>query len=320
VDVLVFDPEGAFPVVESKGLVPFEGKRKVEKTVRVVLGKGFDPYFNFAIFADEGLDMAGNSYTDSYNSAIAPYDPLSPGSYGDMGTNAKDRWDVVLLNNIVVNGDARTGYKSDPFAVIRLRNNAKINGLTGTLEKPKILTPYPAPTLPFRGDFYLPRGRPEVIISESGEYSSFALGANTGVTLSGQVTVFINGDFSMDSNSYLNISYNSSAELILGNGTFDQASNSSINNLTQDPKNLAILGTADFTTMNWRSNSDFWGVVYVPEASINYSANSDFYGSIVCNYIYLNSQSGIHYDESLGLWKKYGDSSDLLVVRSWQLR
>jgi hypothetical protein len=81
---------------------------------------------------------------------------------------------------------------------------------------------------------------------------------------------------------------------------------------------MSIIGTADFKTMYWRSNTQFWGVAYLPEAFVDYSANSDFYGSIICNEISMSSNAGIHYDESLGTWTKYGTHQSSFEVKSWQ--
>ncbi len=138
------------------------------------------------------------------------------------------------------------------------------------------------------------------------------------MTIQGNVTLYVDGNFTMNANSILEIAPNSSLEIIMGNGVFRQDSNTTITNLTQDPKAMAILGTADFHEMIWKANTGFYGVVYVPEATVDYAANGDFFGSLVCNYLTMSSESGIHYDESLGSWEKYGTISNVFIVQSWQ--
>jgi len=98
------------------------------------------------------------------------------------------------------------------------------------------------------------------------------------------------------------------------------SSNSTINNLTRDPRAFAILGTSSFLDMAMNSNTDFFGVIYVPEATLAMSANADFYGAIVADYISMSSNAGLHYDESLGTWTKYGVHTSGFVVKSWQER
>jgi len=319
VEIEVQNPASDNPFVTAKGIVPWVGGAALEKTVRVDLGHTTQSHFNFGIFGDEGFDLHGNAYTDSYDSRLGPYDPQNPGQKGDVGTNATHQWDVVLLNNTVVNGDATTGFESDPELVIRLRNQALITGELGALNEIKLLPPHRPPLLTQKGAFTT-GGSPEVVITESGTYSSFTINTNAKVTISGDVKIYVNGDFVMNSNSTLEITPGSHVELILGNGVFSQSSNTQVNNLSQDPKNLAILGTSDFKNMIWRSDSQLWGVVYVPEATIDYYSNSDLFGSIVCNNISMSSNAGIHYDESLGSWDKYGTPSPKYQVKSWQER
>jgi hypothetical protein len=318
VDIVIFHPASDNPVVEATGRVPWAEGLPVSRTLRVVLRRGFRSHFDFGIFGDEGVDLHGNAYTDSYNSVYGPYDPLAPGDLGDLGTNAGGPQDVYLVNNTTINGNCLSGFESQPNVVIVTENNAEITGTRTALEEPKPLPVYPPPLLADRGSYDLAPNREDGLITESGKYSSFSLGPNSKVTVSGQVTLFVDGDFTMNSNSVLEIAPGSEVEIILGSGAFIQRSNTQINNLSRDPRALAILGTEDFHSMTFRSNSDFFGVVYVPEATIDFYANADFFGSIVANYLHLSSNAGIHYDESLGEWEKYGVQLTTYVVKSWQ--
>ena len=103
-------------------------------------------------------------------------------------------------------------------------------------------------------------------------------------------------------------------------GTFAQDSNSSFNNLSEDPTSLTILGTDSFNgTMEWNSNSNFWGAIYVPRAQMNIYSDSLFYGSVVARYINMDSSGQIHYDEALAdidTSEFQGDAS--YQVKSWQ--
>jgi hypothetical protein len=241
------------------------------------------------------------------------------GTYGDMGTNAIDSSLVQLFNNTEINGNVVTGFGSIVDQVIELLNRARITSGMDTLNEQKVLPDYLPPIdLSSMGAFYVPSNSSEVVITESGEYSSFTMGSNTTVTIDGDVTLYVNGDFLMSSKSNLDIADGSEVEIVLGDGMFMQSSNSSINNLSQDPKNLTIFGTPDFKQMFWRSNAQFYGCVYVPDAFLNYSSNYDFFGSMICNYLHLSSNSGLHYDESLGKWLKYGAEGDTFSIQSWQ--
>jgi Tfp pilus assembly protein PilX len=320
IDITVLNPASDYPLVMSKGIVPWRGDLSIEKSLCVSLTHGTESYFNFAVFGNEGFDIHGNTYTNSYNSDLGAYDPDNPGDSGDIGTNATHQWDVVLLNNTVVNGNATTGYGSDPEYVIKLKNSAEILGEMKTLTEPKPLPACEPPFLTQRGVFSLGNNAAPVTITESGTYTEFTMGSNTKVTISGDVTLYVDGNFTMNSNAILEILPGSSLELVLGNGTFRQESNTQVNNLTQDPKNLAIMGTAEFKNMIWRANTEFWGVIYVPEATVDYASTGDLYGSIVADYLSMSSNAGIHYDESLRTWDKYVAQTNSLIMRYWQER
>jgi len=328
VNVVISSPSSDTPTVVSTGFVPFIGSNNVYRTVRAELEKGWEPRWHFAVFVDEYLSMAGNAFVDSWNPDDGPYDPKVHGTEGNIGTNATDPADVLMINNTTVYGDASTGPDSDPASVIKFKNSAHITGTTDTLSKLRDMTPWPTPapgTYPSQGP--LDTGKNNTIqITQSGEYSGFNI--NTGGTVSvnspGQkVTLYINGNFSMLSNSTLRVEADTKLEIILGEGTWTQASNTSIVNVTQDCRNLAILGTADFEgdVMTLRSNTTLYAVVYVPVANVIYHANTDFFGAIECNKLYMDASSlsgGIHYDERLGTWKDYGMIGDKYVIKTWQ--
>jgi hypothetical protein len=139
------------------------------------------------------------------------------------------------------------------------------------------------------------------------------------VTITADVTFYITGEFSMASNSQLEIADGVQVTIYLG-GSFVQESNTQINNLSMDATKLQVYGTDSFSgDIDWNSNSDFWGAVYAPRANVIYNSEADFYGSIVGKYLDFSSQSTIHYDEALGDLKVSTGSEDApFVVKSWQ--
>jgi hypothetical protein len=313
----VQNPASDFPVVITTGRVPLGNGVIFERRLRVKLKHRFRSFFDFGIFTDEGFDLYGNGYTDSYNSNDGPYDPTYRHYLGNIGTNADNRWDVVLLNNTIIYGDCATGFESDPAQVIRLRNAATITGDQYALDDVKPMPDITPPFLTSMGAYATGVGA-TTTITGSAEFSSFTLASNSKVTISGDVKIYVNGPFTMGSNSILEITPGSNVEFYLGNGAFNQASNCQVNNLTLDPKRLAFLGTSSFTTMNWRANSQFYGVVYAPQAAVDFSANADVFGSLVCNTLSLSAMAGIHFDESLVDWEKFGTVDPRYRVKDWQ--
>lgn len=317
IEVRVEDPDGDNPVVSSSGRVALVESRVLSKCARVVLEEEkYKPWLN-GIFGDEELDFSSNSYVDSYDSRDGDYGGSNMGSEGHVGTNGTHLGCIDLASNSRIYGDAVSGPESDPDSVIITRGNAEIFGEKSSLSEENPMPPVPLPEeLPYMGDYSLGGGSDT--IDESGEYSSFRLDSNSTVTLTADLTLYITGEFLMRSNTKLEIADGVKATIYLG-GTFTQNSNTQINNLSQDPTKLLMLGTDSFNgEMEWRSNTDFWGAVYVPKADVNFRSNIDFHGSISSKSFQFNSNARIHYDLALAALALDGADGTPFTVKSWQ--
>jgi len=320
IDIRIEDPGSDNPVIESTGRLPYIGTLTVDRTARVVLelGEGYTSLFDFGVFGDEGLELASRAQIDSYDSRIGEYDSHNPGTSGHTGTNATHLGCIYLSPNARIYGNASTGPESIPEDVIITKPVSTISGEKLALSSPKEMPSIPSPEgMTYQGE-YLLDGTVDTI-SESGEYTHFRLSNNAKVTITADVTLYITGDFSMASNSQIEIADDVNVTIYLG-GSFLQESNTQINNLSLDATKLQVYGTDSFTgDMEWRSNTDFWGTFYAPRAHITYNSESDFYGSIVGRYLDFSSQATIHYDEALGDLKvSTGSEGAPFVVKSWQ--
>lgn len=319
IDINITDPEGENPIIDATGKVPYINTLTVDKTIRVILEKGGGPsLFDFGIFGDDGVDLDSNAKTDSYDSRDGLYGDSNVDSQGHVGTNATHYGCISLDSNAKIFGNAYSGPESNPGNVIITRSNSHIYGEKKSLSSLKELPSVPPPEgLPYRGDYFLDSNNQDVI-SESGVYSSFSLKSNARVTITSDVTLYITGDFSMRSNTKLDVSEGVSVKIFLG-GTFEQRSNTQINNLSKEPPKLMVFGTDSFNgEMEWNSNSQFWGAVYVPRANVIYNSNTDFYGSIICKNIHMDSNGKIHYDEALADLDILEGSGASYTVKSWQ--
>ncbi len=322
IDIEVIDPREDNPIIQATGRVPHIGTTTVEKTIRVQLvTRGGQSLFDYGIFGDEGVDFDSNARIDSYDSRDGLYGDENISDYGHTGTNAIHDGCIYLDSNAKIYGDALSGPGSIPVDAIITRSNARIYGDKLALSEEKNLPIIPSPSgLSWRGSYFLGNNH-QATISESGEYTSFQLDSNSVVTIQGDITLYVSDDFLMKSNTQLKIPEGSSLILYLG-GTFEQKSNTKINNLTKDPSMVQIYGTDSFESeMLWKSNSDFYGAVYVPEAYVEYNSNSDFYGSMISKFLHMDSNAKIHYDLALGdLSPIYREGSNSYSVKSWQER
>jgi len=179
----------------------------------------------------------------------------------------------------------------------------------------------PPAGLPSGGDYFL-GGSDTDTISQSGEYSNFCLDSTATVTVTGDVTFYVIGEFFMASNSTLVIESGSSVTIYL-DGTFFMDSNTNMNNSSKDPTKLLIFGTDNFTgTHEIKSNSEFYGAIYTPRADLTIDSNAHFYGSVSASMIEANSNVQIHYDTALAqLEIVQAAVADLpCSVRSWQVK
>ena len=323
IEIRVENPEGESPVVESTGRVPYTGSLIVARTARVVLieeSRGPPPIFDYGVFGEDGVELSPNAVVDSYDSRDGDYGGLNKGEEGHTGTNAIDFGCIYLNSNAEIHGNALSGPKSNPDEVILTESNAKVYGIKLALFSLKKMPSISPPEgLPFRGSYYLDSIHRDTI-SESGEYTSFRLRENAKVTITADVVLYISGDFSMKSNTELEIEEDITVTIYLG-GSFEQQSNTKINNLSKDPAKLVMLGTDSFDGgMEWRSNSSFWGAVYVPRAEVDFSSEADFHGSIVAKFLHLSSKAKIHFDKALAGLEvaAAGGGESSYSVKSWQ--
>ncbi len=318
IEIRVEDPDGDNPVVSSAGRVALVESRVLYKGARVVLEEEkYKPWTN-GIFGDEELEFSSNAYVDSYDSRKGAYGGSNMGSEGDVGTNGTDYGDIDLDPNARIYGNAVSGPESTPEDVIILRGNAEIFGEMDSLSEPHAMPSVPLPEgLPYNGDYFL-GGTDSDTIDQSGEYASFRLDSNAKVTIAADVTLFITGEFAMLSNSELDIADGVKVTIYLG-GSFIQDSNTQINNLSEDPTSLLILGTDSFNgEMEWNSNSQLWCAVYAPKADVHFNSNAGFYGSISAKSFDCDSNSIIHYDWALAALELDGCDGTPFKIKSWQ--
>jgi hypothetical protein len=318
IEIRVEDLDGDNPVVSSSGRVALVESRVLSKCARVVLEEEkYKPWIN-GIFGDEELDFSSNAIVDSYDSREGAYGGSNMGSEGHVGTNGTHYGCIDLASNARIYGNALSGPETIPEDVIITWGNAEIFGEMDSLSEPNDMPSVPLPEgLLYNGDYSL-GGNDLDTIDESGVYTSFRLDSNCTVTITADVTLYVTGEFAMRSNSQLEIAPGVKVTIYLG-GSFIQHSNTQINNLSEDPTSLLILGTDTFNgVMEWNSNTQFWGSVYVPKADVHFNSNADFYGSISAKSFQCDSNSKIHYDLALAALALDGVDGTPFKIKSWQ--
>ena len=102
------------------------------------------------------------------------------------------------------------------------------------------------------------------------------------------------------------------------NGPPGQSATLGTSDMTQSGKaaNLAFLGTTNCTSIAYKGNGDFTGVIYAPQADFQLAGGGsgviDFIGSSVTKTVQMNGHYNFHYDESLK--KDYQDNGYVPVM------
>ena len=317
IEIRVIEPDADDPVAESTGRVSYIGPQKLARTVRSVMG-GYPP-FKFAAFGDEGIMIDEDVFIDSYDSRIGAYDnPGNVGSEGDIGTNSVLDSAIYIDQNANISGDAVSGHESDPDMVITTIPGANIEGVKRALDYQILWPSIIPPDLPYKGDYFITG---EDTIFGSGRYDSFIMEANSEVTIEGDVTFFITADFYMDKNSKLNIADGASLTIYLWGGSFEMDQSSTINNLSEDPTKLVIFGTDSFTGEIYiDQDSQFYGAIYAPKASVRLDQSNGFYGAIIAREILFDQTTVLHYDKALEDLEILPSMGALYEVKSWQVK
>lgn len=264
--------------------------------------------FEFAVFGNEGVQLKNSAVVDWYN-FDADDESLK------VGTNSIASSAIILKNSAMINGDAVVGLGGNPAIVIN--NNGTITGdthaLTAINELPSIVVPEWLQSLP--SSETIPNDTNDTTVTNSAKYNSIQL--NTGKTLiiDGDVSLYVIGEIILNNSAEIQIDNDASLVLYLG-GDFEGKNSSTINNLTQDTKKLQIYCLDSCENMLFKNSSDFYGVVYAPNADVIMYNSADMYGAIVAKSLDQRNSSNFNYDALLRD-ASVNDEAVHFVITNW---
>src|SRR3989338_4712207 len=135
-------------------------------------------------------------------------------------------------------------------------------------------------------------------------FSSLSVASSSQLTVTGNVTLYVNGNFS----------FNSSSDLVLASGakltayvtgTISIGSSGKVNAANdKKPANFFLWSSAISSNnsdykITLTSSSDVYAAIHAPQAAINISSSVDLYGAVRGKYINIASSADFHYDEAL---------------------
>jgi len=245
--------------------------------------------FEFAVFGEESVELKNSAVVDWYN-----YDTDSENL--KIGTNSIASGALTLKNSAVVNGDVIVGMGGSPDIVID-DFGANITGatyvMTKSYELPSIAVPQWLESLPSSEPI-----TDDLTVTNSAKYSGINLQNNKTLLIDGDVTLYVTGEIILGNSAEVQIDNDASLILYLG-GDFEGKNSSTINNLTQDTKKLQIYCLDSCENMQFKNGSDFYGVIYAPNADVIMKNSANLYGSIVAKDFEQKNSSTFNYDASL---------------------
>lgn len=231
------------------------------------------------------VTISGGSYTDSYDSSQGAYSSSAAGSKGNVcsdgtislsGGGTAIRGDAHPGVGKTVNASGGSAVTGSTTALTQPLSEASVNvGSAATVNNNANIPKSAQGKAPLNGNgnFNLSGGDSVTLPPGTYYFASFTLSGGASVGINGPTIIYCQGDVAV--------------------------SGGSIMNSTQLPVNCQLYSMGAHVTLS--GSSQFYGVVYAPNAAITRSGgSSDFFGMMVGASLDLSGGGGCHYDQSLG--------------------
>jgi len=289
--------------------------RTLEATLRL---RGL---FENAIQCRSGIILKSGTVVDTFDSSIS-LDPADCTEPAIIGTNSIDPDMIVLNNGVNVNGDVVVGVGGDTSTVIKDLGGTYDDSYS--LSTPAEFPPVSPPSL-IGPDTSIEVKTGEITIGPGGDYpaigrfSDISMKNSTTLRVIGDCTLYITGDVDMGQSSEIILDETKGASLtIYIDGDWISDNNSGINNATQAPLNFKLYGTGPVgQQIDLKAKSEFYGVIYAPDADLTMFSGGDIYGSFVTNNFELKNPASFLYDVSLKTVSAT-DEGARFVVERWR--
>ena len=262
--------------------------------------------FEFAVFAEDGAELKNSALVDGYN--FGEDDEILK-----FGTNSIASGAFTFKNSSTINGDVVVGVGGNPDYVID-DFGATITGDTRALRESNVLPPISVPqwldSLPSSGTI-----TNDSTVTNSAKYSSIDLNNSKTLLIDGDVILYVTGEIILGNSAEIQIDNDASLILYLG-GNLEGKNSSTINNLTQNAKKLQIYCLDSCENMVFKNSSDFYGVIYAPNAEVIMNNSAKIYGAVVARDFQQMNSGIFNYDASLRD-ASVNDEAVRFVVTHW---
>lgn len=291
----------------------------VEKYAAALIEKS-TPFADFALFADDKINISGNVAIHSFN----PKKEQADTANANLGTNENQRNSIIFSNACgFIDGSVFTGpgINEKSAGSIGVSDNVRINGRKKKLLWNRPMPPVEIPeSIPKRilrknavsDGFSIEPGNYEeklrveknetILLTGPGEFVFTGIDVDEGGrivadTTQGSVKIFLDGDLSVKDNNG-------------DSGIFNLD-----NNEVSKPSRLIIYGTDKCGSVEISGNDEYYLGIYARNAKIAMGGHGKFHGSFVGKEIVLSGCPSIIFDNSTGM-----PDEGLMTIKliSWQ--
>ena len=304
------------------------------KTIKRTVQAATTPAFAFggAIAALQNVTMNGNNImVDSYDSA----DPLHSTNGLYNAATRKAGGDISSVGGLlnVGNADIFGHVRTSPLGNATTGPQGQVGDLSWSgpgIQPGWYINDYnadfPDVTAPFTsGSSVVPNGTgTNTYELATGDYfvnGSFTVANNETMLITGNVKLYVTGNFTMQgqNGSYISIAPGATLKLYVGTQSGPAVSTTFMNvNNAGNAATFQFYGLPSNTSASWSGNAEYIGTVYAPEAQFTLGGggnnNRDYQGSCVVKSVIMNGHFNFHYDENL---KKIGPVSGFTIA-SWR--
>jgi hypothetical protein len=295
---------------------------EVESRVELLVQEAEGQPTDFGIFGEEYLRFASNTVVDSYDSTNGTYASQVVGGHALDGGNVGSNDDIQVDGNSEVYGYAQYGPDADDG--IDLAANTEVSEGYGAAEAGVILDPIVVPGSASLGSQTINGGTSQSIGPGTFHYTSLTLKSNSELTVVGPTTLILDAA-AANSNSTWIFDASGGPIDVYATGDFQLKSNATITTTANDPTSVHLWLSGVHTSQSdsspsieFSSNSQFFGTVHAPDLSLDISSNYEIYGTLRSQWLELSSNSRIHYDQALGTGEAEG-SGDWQILAWRQL-
>ncbi len=325
--VRVANPNSQTPTIQGVGTATVSQGPATSRGAQIWLTKGGS--FPYAIAARQRITMNGRAYVDSFNSSNpaestgGQYDPTKRQANAIVASLSNSG---TAIQATTIYGAADTGPSGGMNLAGSIGSTLDLSLRATTVAQAQsdgwlthdFTLAIPDMTLPasLSSAYNLGTIKSAATIS-SGHWQANSITSSDStkpIVISGQVQLYVMGDFSTSGNGYLRITPGSSLQMYVGGKV--TVSGGGVVNLSGLAENNQWYGLTSSTSWTVSGSGQFLGTVYAPEASVKCSGNSATIGALVANDITITGGARVHYDEALR--SASGAAPGGYAVLTWQ--